>query len=73
MIRNSSVTVEKNITFLRINFHNPSSMAASKDVQIPMLHEKGMLFIKELTLKSENGKNLNQVHSQIKEALKLLK
>jgi hypothetical protein len=38
-------------------------MAASKDVQIPMLHERGMLFIKELTMKSENGKNLNQVHN----------
>jgi hypothetical protein len=38
-----------------------------------MLYERGMVFIKELTMKSENGKNLNTVHNQIKEALKLLK
>jgi nucleosome binding factor SPN SPT16 subunit len=63
MIKNSSITLEKQITFLRINFHNPSSMAASKDVQIPLLVDQGMLFIKELTLKSENGKNLNVVHN----------
>jgi len=73
MIKNSSVTVDKSVTYLRINFHNPTSMAASKDVQVPLLTERSMLFIKELTMKSENGKNLHVVHNQIKEALKLIK
>ena len=38
-----------------------------------MIAQRGVLFVKELTMKSENGRNLNVVHSKIKEALKLIK
>ena len=73
MIKNTSITKEKNLTFLRINFHNPQNAAASKDVVMPALLGHNALVIKELTLKSENGKSLTQVNIKVKEAIRLMK
>ena len=73
MIKNTSINREKNLTYLRINFHNPQNAAASKDVIMPPMIGRKAVYIKELTLKSDNGKNLEHVNQKVKEAIRLLK
>ena len=74
MIKNTSINTEKNITYLRVNLHNPQNSAASHDVIIPPMIGKNAIYIKELTLKSENnGKNLQSVHAAVRESLRIMK
>ena len=74
MIKNTSINTEKNITYLRVNLHNPQNSAASQDVIIPPMVGKKAIYIKELTLKSEgNGKNLQSVHAAIRDSLRIMK
>ena len=73
MIKNTSINRERNLTFLRINFHNPQNAAASKDVVMPPMLQRNSIYIKELTVKSDNAKNLNDVKGKIMEAIRLTK
>lgn len=73
MIKNTSINREKNLTFLRINLHNPQNVATSKEIQMPALLGPKAICLKELTLKSENGANLTMVHNKVREALRIIK
>lgn len=72
MIKNCSMTNDKSLHSLRVNFHNPNQ--ATKDVVLPSGIDD-LTFIKELTFKSkgDDGSNLNQVCTEIREALRILK
>ena len=52
MVKNTSINRDKNLTFLRINFHNPVNTAVAKDVVLPPLYGRNAIYIKELTVKS---------------------
>lgn len=73
MIKNASMNLEKNVAYLRVNFHTP--LQFGKDIIVPNYESKqDALFIKEITIKSETGgHNLKDVNLQIREALRLLK
>jgi len=73
MIKNTSITRERNLTYLRINFHNPQNAAASKDVVMPPMLARNSIYIKELTIKSDYAKNLNDINLKMKEAIRLMK
>lgn len=70
-VKNSSMSTENGVTYLRINFHVPG--AISKEVSLPTVKGPGALFIKEITLKSNQYMNLQSLHKQIKDTLKLIK
>lgn len=70
-IKNCSFLTEKALLSLRINFHNPNQ--TNKDV-ILAKPENESLWIKELTFKScVDSKNLNNVHGELREALRIIK
>ena len=72
MIKNCSMSNEKSVHSLRVNFHSPNQ--ATKDVVLPSGVDD-LTFIKELTFRSkgDDGRNLNAVCSEIREALRILK
>ena len=75
-INNVTKSSEGQWTYLRINFHTPSSKSAS--LQFPDLeNDPSAVYVKELTLKNSDAKgdrnHLHTVDKKIKDLIKRLK
>ncbi|CDW89086.1 isoform a [Stylonychia lemnae] len=72
-IKNASINTENNVSNLRINFHFQGQGISSKEVNFPSMRGPNQVFIKEITIKSQNTIGLTASFKALKEILKKIK
>lgn len=72
-VKSISLTGEGESSFLRINLHTPGALNINQNMIFPTLIGPNGMFLKELTFRSHDTKNLQETCKKIREHLKKMK
>lgn len=73
LVKNISLTGDGVTSYLRINLHVPGALNINQNMTFPLLKGPDGAYLRELTFKSYDTKQLSIIHKKIKDHLKKMK